>query len=140
MEFNQVEFRVQMHNMPFLCMTKDICLYLGEQIRTVKEIDLGASEDCLGKYVQLHILIDITKPLKRVLRVSLEGSEAVSTLLLRYERLPDFCFGCGLIGHGICECPEIEKLQRLLQGIDLGYGFVLPVPLSNNYLNVKGLM
>ncbi|KAL5773125.1 hypothetical protein ACOSP7_012747 [Xanthoceras sorbifolium] len=31
-------------------------------------------------------------------------SNGVVVMLLRYERLPEFCFGCGFIGHSLREC------------------------------------
>ncbi|KAH7565909.1 hypothetical protein JRO89_XS08G0037200 [Xanthoceras sorbifolium] len=38
----------QIHNVPILCMTHDIGIMLGFQIGTVKEIDIGATGDCVG--------------------------------------------------------------------------------------------
>lgn len=50
--------------------------------------------------------IDIDKPLKRWLRLKLGKTEEITVVNLRYERLPEFCFACGRIGHGIKECVD----------------------------------
>ncbi|KAL5767822.1 hypothetical protein ACOSQ2_014605 [Xanthoceras sorbifolium] len=51
--FNRAEFWVQIHNILMLCMTKEIGRFLGNQIGVVREIDLGASGNCLGKYIRV---------------------------------------------------------------------------------------
>ncbi|KAK9225967.1 hypothetical protein WN943_011013 [Citrus x changshan-huyou] len=47
------------------------------------------------------------RPLKRVLRFKLKGSEEITTLPQLYESLPDFYFKCGCLGnlHGECYDP-----------------------------------
>ncbi|KAL5808492.1 hypothetical protein ACOSQ3_029183 [Xanthoceras sorbifolium] len=49
-------------------MNKDIGLVLGEHVGSVKEIDLGASGNCMGKFLYVRVCIDISKPLKRGLK------------------------------------------------------------------------
>ncbi|KAL5812986.1 hypothetical protein ACOSQ3_027936 [Xanthoceras sorbifolium] len=71
---------------------------------TVKEIDVGSSGDCFGKFLCIRILVDILKPLCRVLKVSLDEDNQEHILLLMYERLPEHCFHYGLIGHSFREC------------------------------------
>ncbi|TXG65986.1 hypothetical protein EZV62_007261 [Acer yangbiense] len=66
LELNKVDFWIQIHKIPHLCMSEEMGLFLGKLIGDVKE---------------------------------------VTTMLLRYERLQDYCFKCRRIGHGICECP-----------------------------------
>ncbi|PON88501.1 hypothetical protein TorRG33x02_157150, partial [Trema orientale] len=39
----------------------------------------------------------------------------------RYEKLPEFCFGCGHIGHGANECPSEGSLEAA-KGKNLPYG------------------
>ncbi|KAL5851494.1 hypothetical protein ACOSQ3_006612 [Xanthoceras sorbifolium] len=105
MQFRWAKFWVQVHNVPLMCMTRNVGLALGKNIGQVREIDVEASGDCLGKFLRIRVAIDIQKPLKRVLQVKLEGMMEEKTLLLKYERLPEYCFCCRLLGHGFKECP-----------------------------------
>ncbi|KAK0573955.1 hypothetical protein LWI29_016143 [Acer saccharum] len=104
MKFSQVEFWVQIHNVPLLCMNKEIGMFLGRMIGEVTDIDVGPSGYCLGKFLRLRIVIEIDKPLLRCLRVDLLGNGMVTMLLLRYERLPEYCFRCCCLGHTIMQC------------------------------------
>ncbi|KAL5857646.1 hypothetical protein ACOSQ3_005104 [Xanthoceras sorbifolium] len=108
MSFSMVEFWVQVHNVPLVCMTKDIGLFIGRQIVEVYEIDLGATGDCYGKFLHIKILVDVRKPLRRCVRIDLDGSGTISTMLLKYERLPEFCFQCGILGHATRECLDLN--------------------------------
>ncbi|KAL5827732.1 hypothetical protein ACOSQ3_019578 [Xanthoceras sorbifolium] len=88
------------------CMTKPIGRFLGNQIRTVREVDEGASGDCMGKYIRVRVLIAIDKPLQRFLKVNMGSSGTDVIMLLRYERLLEYCFECGYIGHPMRECDK----------------------------------
>lgn len=48
--------------------------------------------------------INLTQPLKRGIRLQLEEKKDVTTLPLRYERLLDFYYYCGHLGHLYHEC------------------------------------
>ena len=50
------------------------------------------------KSARLRILLDVTKPLRRVQRVALKGGTS-ALIEIKYERLPTFCYMCGVIGH-----------------------------------------
>ncbi|KAL5792215.1 hypothetical protein ACOSP7_000809 [Xanthoceras sorbifolium] len=106
MQFRMVDFWIQLHNIPLFCMTKEAGLQLGSKVGKVKDIDTGASGDCMGKFLRIRVNIDISKPLKRGIRVSLDDSEETIMLLIRYERLPEYCFGCGMVGHHVRDCPS----------------------------------
>ncbi|KMS96471.1 hypothetical protein BVRB_9g224640 [Beta vulgaris subsp. vulgaris] len=55
------------------------------------------------KSARLRILLDVTKPLKRVQRIAVKSGGSV-LVELKYERLPTFCYMCGVIGHIERDC------------------------------------
>ncbi|KAL5823176.1 hypothetical protein ACOSQ4_021076 [Xanthoceras sorbifolium] len=104
MGFTTVQFWIQLHNVPLVCMTKEIGWALGNKLGRVLDIDAGATGDCLGRFLRVRVTIDVTKPLNRFLRVCLSEGDPDTVLLLRYERLTEFCFQCGVVGHVVREC------------------------------------
>lgn len=74
--------------------------HLGWFVEVPKE-----SDSFYTPYFRIKILVDVTKPLKRGLFYQgVEGSKL--WLPIAYERLPTFCFLCGIIGHGEVNCPK----------------------------------
>ncbi|TXG51132.1 hypothetical protein EZV62_023656 [Acer yangbiense] len=73
LKFDKVEFWVQISNLPLLCMTKEIAQFIGDIIGEVREVDTSPTRDCLGKFVRVRVAVDITKPLRRFLRVDVLG-------------------------------------------------------------------
>ncbi|KAH7570300.1 hypothetical protein JRO89_XS05G0083100 [Xanthoceras sorbifolium] len=122
MLFRWMDFWVQIHNVPLLCMTKDIASFLGEKIGKVKELDLGVSGDCIGKFIRIRVQIDTLKPLKRGLRLQLEGNREEITTLLRYERLPEYCFCCGMIDYHFRVCTKAINESSSVVVTDYAYG------------------
>ncbi|KAL0430277.1 UNVERIFIED_CONTAM: hypothetical protein Sradi_0653700 [Sesamum radiatum] len=51
-----------------------------------------------GSSMRIRVFVDVTKPLKRVLKIRTTlGDEQL--LSFTYERLPNFCYLCGCLGH-----------------------------------------
>ncbi|KAL5746872.1 hypothetical protein ACOSQ2_024169 [Xanthoceras sorbifolium] len=99
--YREAPFWVQLYNLPLACMNRDTEIYLGSLIGEVKEIDKGGSGDCLGKFIRVNII----KPLKRGLRVVVGDNDNICNVMVCYERLPNFCYSCGLIGHLVRDFP-----------------------------------
>ncbi|KAL5852251.1 hypothetical protein ACOSQ3_007369 [Xanthoceras sorbifolium] len=82
------------------------CL-VGKVLRN-RVINKEAFRSILPKIWKTSQEVDISKPLQRCVRLFLDDSGKASTMILRYERLPDFCSHCGRLGHVLCECVEAD--------------------------------
>ena len=56
--------------------------------------------------MRIHIKFDVLKPLKKMINLKKPKGEGMIQVTIRYERLPTYCFQCGMLGHG-------EKFCRL---------------------------
>ncbi|KAK3199216.1 hypothetical protein Dsin_022631 [Dipteronia sinensis] len=52
MKFNRMEFWVQIHNIPLLCMTEEIGIFLGQMIGEVRGIDLEPAKEANGCFIR----------------------------------------------------------------------------------------
>lgn len=64
----------------------------------IENDDLG-----LAKYRRVRLMIDVSKPLRRLQKISGKNNNIVS-IEFKYERLPFFCFLCGIMGHSEKDC------------------------------------
>ncbi|TXG71426.1 hypothetical protein EZV62_000005 [Acer yangbiense] len=121
LKFNKVELWIQIHDVPIICMNKRTAKWMAEQIGRVIEIPFE-SKDCWGKFLKVKVQIDITKPLKRWLHLKLDKSNDIVMVSLKYERLPEFCYVCGRIGHANKECSDVEAKIKALKGVSTKFG------------------
>ncbi|KAL9448447.1 hypothetical protein AB3S75_015851 [Citrus x aurantiifolia] len=64
-DFSQSPFWIQIHNVPLMCMNNEMARIIGSKIGTVLEVDPNRTSECLGKFLRIRIMLDITKPLKK---------------------------------------------------------------------------
>ncbi|KAL5819279.1 hypothetical protein ACOSQ3_023204 [Xanthoceras sorbifolium] len=84
-------------------MLKEVgVFFFGKPYWYSRNINFGASGDYLGKFMLVWVNIDISKPLKRVFRVTLDGKTV--TILLHCEWLPNFYGFYGRLGHVVGTC------------------------------------
>ncbi|TXG73319.1 hypothetical protein EZV62_001898 [Acer yangbiense] len=82
LKFMYVDFWVQIHNIPLICMTKEIWMFLGGMIGKVHDIDLGTTADGSGSFLRVRVTMETKQSLQHYLRVDLLGFEKITTMLL----------------------------------------------------------
>ncbi|PON52387.1 hypothetical protein PanWU01x14_209810 [Parasponia andersonii] len=63
-------------------MTQKVARFLKSAIETGEEVDVDATSDCLRTSMRVRVQVDITKPLRCSITVSLEESNEEITVLL----------------------------------------------------------
>lgn len=107
--WNRTSFWIQLWNIPHCGMIRDIGEVLGKGFGRCTSVDSDESGRCRGPAMRVRVEMDISKPLRRGAQVRLGDIGGVVWVGAKYERLPDFCFGCGKIGHVLRDCLEIES-------------------------------
>ncbi|KAH7855081.1 hypothetical protein Vadar_021032 [Vaccinium darrowii] len=91
------------------------------------ETGANSSDSKLIKnYLRLRVRMDITKPLKKGFLLKRDRKEDL-WIKLQYERLSEFCYVCGRLGHTQNECKE----TRVTEGAKMEFGSFLRAELSN---------
>ena len=115
--FTYTSFWVQIRNVPLACMDKEFLQDLGGKIGSVEEVQTDDNGDCIREFARIRVSINITQLLEKILFHKEEGETNIPMPVV-YERLPDFCYCCEIIGHQYNECGKYQDQQRE----DLPYG------------------
>ena len=76
---------------------------LGRSISKVLKTSETDDEVGGGRIMRIRVLVYITKPLCRGRKIGLsKGGEG--WVSFKYERLPNFCYWCGILTHGEKDC------------------------------------
>src|SRR6266540_6837616 len=93
-ELNHMEIWIQIHDLPdgYKGLIKAMASKIGEFISSETP-----SFDFAGNFLRVRVQLDVQKPLKSVASISRGGKREL--FLIKYERLPDWCSICGMLGH-----------------------------------------
>ncbi|XP_073014526.1 uncharacterized protein [Primulina eburnea] len=89
-------------NNPRAMLFEETNIWIGHVI----EVDRGENGTFLGRFARIRVRINLTKPLRKCLRINAMREEEEAIILLVYERLPDFCYACGRLGHSFRDCDD----------------------------------
>ncbi len=107
--FTSSSFWVQVHGLPILWQRKDYLNRIGLKIGNIIEVDLvGDSLSHWKRFVRLRIDIDVTVPLLTGLFLPRPNLSDV-WVGLKYEKLLQLCYRCGILGHAEKDC-NVPKL------------------------------
>lgn len=75
-------------------------------IGNVVKMDVDHDGKASGAYLRGRVSIEIDKPLRRGVLLRMSKAEEPKWFEAQYEKLPFYCFSCGLLGHSEIKCPH----------------------------------
>lgn len=96
-------FWVHVHDLPMMARNVYIGRLIGDSLGRFDDVDLVDRKVEWDEFMRIRVSIDITKPLVHKKRLNI-GLPVPAWINFTYERLPDFCFWCGQLGHSLKEC------------------------------------
>nr|XP_027120420.1 uncharacterized protein LOC113737375 [Coffea arabica] len=95
---------VQLWNLPVHWLSKEVGNKIGVVFKEVREVLIPQNGGKDGRHLKILALVDLSKPLLRGTVVKIAG--ALKWIAFKYERCPDFCYSCGLVGHSERSCKD----------------------------------
>lgn len=102
--FKHMSVWTRIYNLPFGWMNKKWGEKIAEMVGSVEKIDVDDQDRAWGPYLRAKVKIDISKPLLRAVSLFSVKRQTKELYKVRYEKLPSFCYSCGIIGHSSLEC------------------------------------
>lgn len=116
---------VQIYDISRGFISEKILRSIGSSMGQVIKLDPTTFDGAWKQYVRIRILINISKPLKRRLKLKREG-DSRSCINFKYECLGTFCFVCGILGHSEGDCSVVYNNPDKV--IEKTYGSWLRAP------------
>lgn len=102
--FDRMEIWVRILDLPLGWMNQHRGSRAMSLIGMVVKMDVDADGKASGAFLCARVAIEIDKPLRRGVLLRMSRSEEPRWFAVQYERLPFFCYGCGILGHSEIEC------------------------------------
>jgi hypothetical protein len=73
-------------------------------IGEVMKVEADAGGQVCGPFLRARVAVEIDKPLQRGVMLKAEKSGKPDWYDAQYQKLPFFCFSCGVMGHTKIDC------------------------------------
>ena len=104
-EMTMCPFWIRLYNLPMGCRSEKHIRLVAGGVGEVVEVDTdGVVWDTSAR---VRVIADVSKPLRRMQTITTSKGSAL--IEIKYERLPTFCYGCGIIGHIERDCLVTEE-------------------------------
>lgn len=120
LDFSLCPFWVQIHGLPCEKMTRSTAVLIGQPFGNLLGVE-GASEGLLlnRSFLRVRVEVNLKQPLSRGFWLRRSNNTGRDFWIsYKYERLPDYCYACGRIGHENRECKFVTREE----GVNSGYG------------------
>ncbi|KAM0884665.1 hypothetical protein ACQ4PT_030837 [Festuca glaucescens] len=90
--------------LPNRLMNSKYGLEIAKPIGLVKKVECDDLGRCWGAFMRLRTEVKVDEPLLRVVTVFSSKLQTSECFAVQYEKLPIYCFSCGLLGHSTLMC------------------------------------
>ncbi|KAE8770261.1 hypothetical protein D1007_58023 [Hordeum vulgare] len=102
--FDRLAIWARITKLPTRLMRASRGIEIAKPIGNVIKVEADDLGRCWGPYMRIRVEVDVQKPLLRCVTVTSSRLQSSATYEVQYERLPLYCFSCGLLGHSALGC------------------------------------
>ena len=143
-DFSTTSFRVQAHKLPMEYLSKENAKIIGNGMGKFLDVDLGGADKAKwGNFLRIKVEIKSTAPFFKGFWPD-KAPLADLWVQMKYERLLDFCYGCGRLEHMKRDCKWGKERQEGVVTRDKffkGYGpWLIAEPITRKSNRASDLM
>lgn len=101
----------QIQGLPYELKSEEMGRELGKKLVTVIAV-AHKNKLIVDKHLRVRVDMPVHRPIKSYITATPTGTSNVLKYFVKYEKLPNFCFCCGLLGHTTEKFCSIPKEQR----------------------------
>jgi hypothetical protein len=124
--FDRIVVWARIMKLPFGLMNDTKGKALASSIGLIERVDVDNKGRAWGDFLRVRVSIKVQEPLLRCVSVFSQKRQATDVYQVMYEKLPLFCFACGMIGHSSLNCKDPG--ERDMDGFLPYHGTRLYVP------------
>jgi hypothetical protein len=102
--FDRMEMWVRILNLPLGWMNAYRGTRAMSLVGDVVKLDVDREGKASGPFLRGRVAIEIAKPPRRGVLLKTDKNKPPEWFDIQFEKLPYYCFSCGLIGHSELEC------------------------------------
>ncbi|KAL4361696.1 hypothetical protein GQ457_04G007060 [Hibiscus cannabinus] len=103
-DFSLSEFWVQIYNLPLAMINEKNAAKIGSIFPKYIKSNINEGEQVKWDgFLKIKVAMRVDDPLKTGFNLKREESD-LSMVYFKYERMPEFCYSCGRLGHPAKEC------------------------------------
>ena len=108
-----MEIWARILNLPFGWMNERRGSRAAGLIGPVKKLDVDADGEASGPFLRARVAIEVDKPLRRGVMLQTDRKAKPEWFDIQFEKLPFYCYSCGIMGHMGLECPKLPYEIKL---------------------------
>jgi hypothetical protein len=114
--FDRLTVWARIMMLPFGLMNDTRGKILASNIGDIVKMDVDKSGRAWGDFLRVRTSVKVQEPLLRCVSVFSQKRQVTDVYQVMYEKLPLFCFSCGIIGHSslVCKNPGERDAEGLL--------------------------
>ncbi|KAM0902362.1 hypothetical protein ACQ4PT_019392 [Festuca glaucescens] len=110
--FDQLFIWARIMHLDYAMMNSERGTPLAGKLGSVEKLEVDENGRAWGSYLRARVMLNPTELVMRCISVFSRSKNKVMTFDVMYERMPMFCFSCGLIGHSSLVCSNPAERDR----------------------------